>query len=380
MARQAPQLTKEEMANLPKTPYGAFGDWLAKTSASLYSPQRVNPIRGAGMKGQIGALGKAAQSPLPQASTTYNPFAAAAQSGLESVMPFTPFGEQQAQTAFSTPFTPFLSEGFGDMPDVGIKADASPSVASTGAMPSGAVTSTRPLDAPNAQNTAQRSEQTANSLMDAWNGIQSMYREGIPVVGSPDLKIKRDIYGRPYNVVSTSPTDEQGRSQKSETISFGISPEMKASQGGSMAPASSQGIAGMPSAQTLQSAFETLRKNNVAPQQQGQQQTPEDQRQSITTEYKSSFNPFGGQNAQQSAEFERRKQLAMSGQGSAGSMASEAGATGTIVPPRPEGAQEMPARSLTDPYAGATMSPRDAKRWDAAERAGIQAIRKKYGV
>jgi hypothetical protein len=120
-----------------------------------------------------------------------------------------------------------------------------------------------------------------------------------------------------------APTDEQGRSQKTETLSFGISPEMKASQTG-----------------------------------------------------------FVGQsaNAHQSAEIERRKQLAMSGQGSAGSMASEAGATGTIVPPKPEGAKEMQARSLTDPYAGATMSSRDAKRWDAAEKAGIQAIKKKYGA
>jgi hypothetical protein len=163
-------------------------------------------------------------------------------------------------------------------------------------------------------------------------------------------------------------------------MSFGISPEMKASQGGSMAPMQQGQQAVMPSAATLQSAFETLRKNNVAPQQQGQAQQANDGKQYVSTGYSSSFNPFASQNSQQSAEYERRKQLAMSGQGSAGSMASEAGATGTIVPPRPEGAQEMPARSLTDPYAGATMSARDAKRWDAAEKAGIQAIRKKYGV
>jgi hypothetical protein len=343
----AKQFTKEELANLPKTPYAAFGDFLASSTSNLFSPTRVNPIRGAGTQGQVGALGKTSAAPLPQASATYNPFANAITSqpsGPESVMPFTPFGEKQAQSAFSTPFTPYLSAGFGDMPDMGIKSDIAPAGA-----PSGAVTSTRPLDATNAQNTAQRAESSSNSLMDAWDSIQSMYREGVPVVGTSDLKVKRDVYGRPYTVVSMSPTDEQGRSQKAETMSFGISPEMKASQGGSMAP-----------------------------RQQGQQAN--DGKQYASTGYSSSFNPFASQNSQQSAEYERRKQLAMSGQGSAGSMASEAGAAGTITPPRPEGAKEMPARSLTDPYAGATMSPRDAKRWDAAEKAGIQAIKKKYGI
>jgi hypothetical protein len=382
----AKQFTKEELANLPKTPYAAFGDFLASSTSNLFSPTRVNPIRGAGTQGQVGALGKTSAAPLPQASTTYNPFAKALQNpqdNIKSPMPFATFGEQQE--ALTTPFNPFLTTGtFGGIGDVGIKSDASPMPSSESTQMStpsaGSVTSTRPLDATNAQNTAQRSEQTANSLMDAWNGIQSMYREGVPVVGTSDLKVKRDVYGRPYTVVSMSPTDEQGRSQKAETMSFGISPEMKASQGGSMAPMQQGQQAVMPSAATLQSAFETLRKNNVAPQQQGQAQQANDGKQYVSTGYSSSFNPFASQNSQQSAEYERRKQLAMSGQGSAGSMASEAGATGTIVPPRPEGAQEMPARSLTDPYAGATMSPRDAKRWDAAEKAGIQSIRKKYGV
>jgi hypothetical protein len=328
----AKQFSKEELANLPKTPYAAFGDWLAKTSASLYSPQRVNPIRGAGMKGQIGALGKAAQAPLPQASTTYNPFATALQkpqSGIKSPMPFATFAEQQE--ALTTPFNPFLTTGtFGDIGDVGIKSDASPMPSSESTQMStpsaGSVTSTRPLDATNAQNTAQRAEQTSNSLMDAWSSIQSISREGMPVLGSPDLKVKRDAYGRPYTVVSISPTDEQGRSQKRETLSFGISPETKESQGGTMAP--------------------SYQQTRQKPEQQALQ------------------------NPEQIAELRRRQQLGMSGRGMAGSMASEAGATGTIVPPR----------SLTDPYAGATMSPRDAKRWDAAEKAGIQAIRKKYGV
>ena len=265
--------------------------------------------------------------------------------GRDSAMQFTPLGAQQDRSAFSSPitqtFNPFLTTGdFSDIGDVGIKSDASPVPSSESTpMPApsaGAVTSTRPLDATNAQNTAQKAEQTSNSLMDAWSSIQSISREGMPVLGSPDLKVKRDAYGRPYTVVSMTPTDEQGRSQKRETLSFGISPETKESQGGTMAP--------------------SYQQTRQKPEQQALQ------------------------NPEQIAELRRRQQLGMSGRGMAGSMASEAGATGTIVPPRPEGAQEMPARSLTDPYAGATMSPRDAKRWDAAERAGIQAIRKKYGV
>ena len=265
--------------------------------------------------------------------------------GRDSAMQFTPLGAQQDRSAFSSPitqtFNPFLTTGdFSDIGDVGIKSDASPVPSSESTpMPApsaGAVTSTRPLDATNAQNTAQKAEQTSNSLMDAWSSIQSISREGMPVLGSPDLKVKRDAYGRPYTVVSMTPTDEQGRSQKRETLSFGISPETKESQGGTMAP--------------------SYQQTRQKPEQQALQ------------------------NPEQIAELRRRQQLGMSGRGMAGSMASEAGATGTIVPPRPEGAQEMPARSLTDPYAGATMSPRDAKRWDAAEKAGIQAIRKKYGV
>jgi hypothetical protein len=193
--------------------------------------------------------------------------------GRDSAMQFTPFGAQQDRSAFSSPitqiFNPFLTAGgFGDIGDTSIPDASSPAVDAptpseetptgspvptdspvpTGSpvpssestpMPApsaGAVTSTRPLDATNAQNTNQRAEQTSNSLMDAWNSIQSMSREGMPVLGSPDLKVKRDAYGRPYTVVSTSPTDEQGRSQKTETLSFGISPETKESQGGTMAP------------------------------------------------------------------------------------------------------------------------------------------------
>ena len=334
----AKQFTKEELANLPKTPYAAFGDFLASSTSNLFSPTRVNPIRGAGTQGQVGALGKTSAPPLPQASTTYNPFATALQKpqdNIKSPMPFATFGEQQA--ALSMPFNPFLTTGtFGDIGDVGIKSNATPAGAPSGEMPSGAVTSTRPLNATNAQNTAQNSKAESNSLIDAWNTIQSLSREGMPVLGSPDLRAKRDVYGRPYTVVSMSPTDEQGRPQKRETLSFGITPEMKESQGGSMAP--------------------SYQQTRQKPEQQALQ------------------------NPEQIAELRRRQQLGMAGRGSAGSMASEAGATGTIVPPRPEGAREMQARSLTDPYAGATMSPRDAKRWDAAEKAGIQAIKKKYGV
>jgi hypothetical protein len=193
--------------------------------------------------------------------------------GRDSAMQFTPFGAQQDRSAFSSPitqiFNPFLTAGgFGDIGDTSIPDASSPAVDAptpseetptgspvptdspvpTGSpvpssestpMPApsaGAVTSTRPLDVTNAQNTNQRAEQTSNSLMDAWNTIQSMSREGMPVLGSPDLKVKRDAYGRPYTVVSMSPTDEQGRSQKTETLSFGISPETKERQGGSMAP------------------------------------------------------------------------------------------------------------------------------------------------
>lgn len=272
----AKQFTKEELANLPKTPYAAFGDFLARSTSNLFSPTRVNPIRGAGTQGQVGALGKTSAAPLPQASTTYNPFANAITrlpSGPDSVMPFTPFGEKQDQSAFSSPlaqiFNPFLTTGdFSDIGGAPIQDQPTPTEAPipsvesipaqqpTPAIPTtptgepvtagvpasqpsptgGAVTSTRPLDATNAQNTAQRAQAGSNSLMDAWNTIQSMSREGMPVLGSPDLRVKRDAYGRPYTVVSMSPTDEQGRPQKRETLSFGITPEMKESQGGSMAP------------------------------------------------------------------------------------------------------------------------------------------------
>jgi hypothetical protein len=337
----AKQFTKEELANLPKTPYAAFGDFLASSTSNLFSPTRVNPIRGAGMKGQIGALGKTSQAPLPQASTTYNPFATALQkpqSGIKSPMPFATFAEQQ--DALATPFNPFLTTGtFGDIGDVGIKSDASPMPSSESTqMPTpsaGSVTSTRPLDATNAQNTAQRAEQTSNSLMDAWSSIQSISREGMPVLGSSDLKVKRDVYGRPYTVVSMTPTDEQGRSQKTETLSFGISPETKERQGGSMAP--------------------SYQQTRQKPEQQALQ------------------------NPEQIAELRRRQQLGMSGRGMAGSMASEPTATGTIVPPRPEGAKEMPAISPMSPMASKEAA-RTAQRWDAAEKAAIQGIKKKYGV
>jgi hypothetical protein len=274
--------------------------------------------------------------------------------GRDSAMQFTPLGAQQDRSAFSSPitqiFNPFLTTGdFSDIGGAPIQDRLTPTREPTptgepvtagvpaSQLPTtgGSVTSTRPLDATNAQNTAQRAEQTSNSLMDAWSSIQSISREGMPVLGSPDLKVKRDAYGRPYTVVSISPTDEQGRSQKRETLSFGISPETKESQGGTMAP--------------------SYQQTRQKPEQQALQ------------------------NPEQIAELRRRQQLGMSGRGMAGSMASEPTATGTIVPPRPEGAKEMPAISPMSPMASKEAA-RTAQRWDAAEKAAIQGIKKKYGV
>ena len=94
-----------------------------------------------------------------------------------------------------------------------------------------------PLGNESAQNTAQASKDKSNALMDAFKSVQDLYQPhgGRAIAGSEDIRVKSDVYGRPYTVVSMTPTDEQGRSQKKETLSFGVD-KSAPSQGGWKGP------------------------------------------------------------------------------------------------------------------------------------------------
>jgi hypothetical protein len=87
--------------------------------------------------------------------------------------------------------------------------------------------SSTPIGNGSAQNSQQSAKQAQSNLQQAFNSVQALYSPmgGRPIAGSEDVRVKADAYGRPYTVVSMTPTDAQGKSQKAETISFGISPE-----------------------------------------------------------------------------------------------------------------------------------------------------------
>jgi hypothetical protein len=111
--------------------------------------------------------------------------------------------------------------------------DPSSSLSSSMGIPQGVGMSgeaSTPIGNGSAQNSAQSAMKEKSNLQKAFEGVQSLYDPmgGVPIRGSEDVRVKSDVYGRPYTVVSMTPTDEQGRSQKAETMSFGITDQQKA--------------------------------------------------------------------------------------------------------------------------------------------------------
>lgn len=90
-----------------------------------------------------------------------------------------------------------------------------------------------PVGAKNAQNSYQIGKQRRNDLMDAYKAVQSFYEPmgGRAIAGSENIRVKSDIYGRPYTTVRVSPTESTdiygrtttaGKGMPKETIDFGI--------------------------------------------------------------------------------------------------------------------------------------------------------------
>jgi hypothetical protein len=83
----------------------------------------------------------------------------------------------------------------------------------------------RPLGNGSAQNSTQRATQKKSDIQSAFDGVQSLYSPtgGRPIGGSEDVRVKSDVYGRPYTVVSTAPTDKNRNPySKAGQLSFGI--------------------------------------------------------------------------------------------------------------------------------------------------------------
>jgi hypothetical protein len=75
------------------------------------------------------------------------------------------------------------------------------------------ISSEGPIGNESAQNTAQAGKEKSNHLMEALKSVQSMYEPtgGIPLAGSEDIRVKRDVYGRPYTTVNVSARDSSGQ-------------------------------------------------------------------------------------------------------------------------------------------------------------------------
>jgi len=119
-------------------------------------------------------------------------------------------GEQNPMSAFQpqnlnpSPLGGFSFAGLGTLP-TGLSAG-------TGIPESVGISSEAPIGNQSAQNTAQKGKDGSNALMEAWKGIQAMYEPtgGMPFAGSEDIRVKRDVYGRPYTTVRVSPTEHRG--------------------------------------------------------------------------------------------------------------------------------------------------------------------------
>jgi hypothetical protein len=141
-----------------------------------------------------------------------------------------------------------------------------------------------PLGNGSAQNSNQRAQKEQSNLQKAFAGVQSLYSPtgGRPIAGSEDVRVKSDVYGRPYTVVSISPRDEKGnRYSKEGQMSFGITQEQKDSSRVQM---------GAPQGQIARGSA-PLKIGGTEP----------------------SFNPFAKENQAQMQEYNKRKQSAMSG-------------------------------------------------------------------
>jgi hypothetical protein len=166
-----------------------------------------------------------------------------------------------------------------------------------------------PLGNESAQNSQQSAKQKQSYLQQAFNSVQALYSPmgGRPIAGSEDVRVKSDAYGRPYTVVSMTPTDAQGRSQKAETLSFGITPEQKGYATGVQQPA------------TTSTQPKPTEATASTPTQADSQPTFSDVKTSASSvgydlsdgQKREIYNPFAQQNQAQMAEYNRRKQASM---------------------------------------------------------------------
>lgn len=206
----ARKYTEEELKNLAKTPYEAFGDWLA----SAFSPSGPSqqPKRIQGGRGPMGRLS------VPPADIASDPYSSRwlkayqheFQPQAEGVMPYTPFGQQTAQSDFLTG-TNWGSHAIGAS-----KAAQESGLGASSEGPSGQSSST-PLGNGSAQNTAQRGEDESDYMQEALKSVMNMYQgnEGVPIKGSSNIRVRSDVYGRPYTTVNVSARDDQGRFKES---------------------------------------------------------------------------------------------------------------------------------------------------------------------
>lgn len=72
--------------------------------------------------------------------------------------------------------------------------------------------SSTPIGNGSAQNSAQSAMKEKSNLQKAFEGVQSLYDPmgGRPIAGSEGIRVRADAYGRPYTVVSMTPTGSGG--------------------------------------------------------------------------------------------------------------------------------------------------------------------------
>ena len=162
--------------------------------------------------GKISAAQKEFAAPNPYANVL-------ASIGLGQEIGFGQRMEQQAQKPLTNYFAPAV--GIQEQPeDMGYSSEETP-MTQTGlkmkfaqegidrADAEMAALSQQPLGNETAENTAQASKKASNNLMEAYEAAKNTYdpRGGIKIRGSEGIRVKSDVYGRPYTVVSMTPSE-----------------------------------------------------------------------------------------------------------------------------------------------------------------------------
>jgi hypothetical protein len=372
----ARQYTKEELANIPKTPYSALGDWLS----NIFSPAGYNPVAmsSTGVPRQKGALppmgrtqNTAQQSPSPYAGAFTGGFEDLSESMLGGISPAAAYAD-----IFPTQQVPYFDAGE-------TKIDSSV-----------------PLSATNANNRAQQGGKDSQALQDAYESVMKSqqnaaamgfgsidkagkYTEnqqgGVNQIGGSQSLAQIGFKPDPRRAYSTE-KDSAGNIIAITPLSLkGEDPLVTAAAKGWKAPGS-EGGAGSPFTPNLDKFKARQAEGALTPSWEkkpvnfGQEGVD---RQSERAAAGLTAGKTPEQIAQNRAILQSMADTRKAGGGQ--SIGKVIGTTPTSSDVASSGSvSQFTGMEGEAPFKGAKLSSSDQKKWDKATQAGVEEIKKKY--